>query len=219
MDDYMADIFDEVSEELKHDQLIKTWKKHSKLIVLLIAIIIISIISYQAYKSWNEKEIETISAQHFNALEKLENESYSKSKELFLKNSKQKNGYKILSLFGLAESNYKQGKFDEMILNYKTIYEDENIDLYYRYLSRMLSVIKDNSSSFDQQKMTLDPILNSPSKLQPLASELKVILLIKFDKIKEAKKALKKLLKRKDISFEQKNRLELISKIYNNDKL
>ena len=75
-----------------------------------------------------------------------------------------------------------------MILNYKTIYEDENIDLYYRYLSRMLSVIKDNSSSFDQQKVTLDPILNSPSKLQPLASELKVILLIKFDKIKEAKK-------------------------------
>ena len=215
----MADIFDEVSEELKRDQLIKTWKKHSKLIILLIAIIIISIISYQAYKSWNEKEIETISAQHFNALEKLENESYSKSKELFLKNSKQKNGYKTLSLFGLAESNYKQGNFDEMILNYRTIYEDENIDLYYRYLSRMLSVIKDNSSSFDQQKMTLDPILNSPSKLQPLASELKVILLIKFDKIKEAKKALKKLLKRKDISFEQKNRLELISKIYNNDKL
>ena len=219
MDDYMADIFDEVSEELKHDQLIKTWKKYSKLIVSLIAIIIMSIISYQAYKSWNEKEIETISAQHFNALEKLENESFSESMELFLKNSKQKNGYKILSLFGLAESNYKQGNFDEMILNYKTIYEDENIDLYYRYLSRMLSVIKDNSSSFDQQKVTLDPILNSPSKLQPLASELKVILLIKFDKIKEAKKALKSLLKRKDISFEQKNRLELISKIYNNDKL
>ena len=27
----MADIFDEVSEELKQDQLIKTWKKYSKL--------------------------------------------------------------------------------------------------------------------------------------------------------------------------------------------
>ena len=99
---YMADIFDEVSEELKHDQLIKTWKKYSKLIISFITIIIISIISYQAYKSWNEKEIETISAQHFNALEKLENESFSESMELFLKNSKQKNGYKILSLFGLV---------------------------------------------------------------------------------------------------------------------
>jgi len=29
----MADIFDEVSEELKQDQLIQIWKKYSKLII------------------------------------------------------------------------------------------------------------------------------------------------------------------------------------------
>ena len=48
----------------------------------------------------------------------------------------------MLSLFGLAESNYKNGKIDEMILNYKTIYDDESIDIYYRNLSRMLKCIK-----------------------------------------------------------------------------
>ena len=53
----MADIFDEVSEELKHDQLIKTWKKYSKLIITLILLIIISLVSYQAYISWNKKKI------------------------------------------------------------------------------------------------------------------------------------------------------------------
>ena len=58
----------------------------------------------------------------------------------------------MLSLFGLAETNYQNGKIDEMILNYKTIYDDESIDIYYRNLSRILSVLKDNSSSFDQQK-------------------------------------------------------------------
>ena len=36
----MADIFDEVSEELKQDQLIQTWKKYSKLIITLILIFI-----------------------------------------------------------------------------------------------------------------------------------------------------------------------------------
>ena len=35
----MADIFDEVSEELKHDQLIKTWKKYSKFIIITILFI------------------------------------------------------------------------------------------------------------------------------------------------------------------------------------
>ena len=101
-----------------------------------------------------------------------------------------------------------------MIINYKNIYDDESIDIFYRNLSRILSVLKDNKSSFDQQKLLLEPILNSPSKLQILAAELEVLLFIKFDKIKEAQTALNELLKRSDLSFEQKNRLEFINKIY-----
>ena len=214
----MADIFDEVSEELKQDQLIKLWKKYSKLIIILILFIIISLVSYQAYVIWNKKKIEAISNQYFQALEKLEDKKYSKSHSLFLNNSQNhKSGYSILSLFGLAETNYQNGKIDEMILNYKTIYDDESIDIFYRNLSRILSVLKDNSSSFDQQKLLLEPILRSPNMLQILAAELEVLLFIKFDKINEAKKALDVLLKRSDISFEQKNRLELINKIYKNN--
>ena len=215
----MADIFDEVSEELKNDQLIKTWKKYSKFIIAFVILLIISLISYQAFKNWNEKKIEAISKVYFEAIENLEDKNYSKSKELFLKNAENyEGGYKMLSLFGLAESNFKDGKIDEMILNYKTIYEDNSIDIYYRNLSRILSVIKDNSGSYNEQMLLLKPIINSPSKLQILAAELEVILLIKFNKIKEAQKAISNLLNRSDISFEQKNRLELINKIYKNNE-
>ena len=214
----MADIFDEVSEELKQDQLIKIWKKYSKLIISLILLIIISLVSYQAYITWKKKKIEVISEHFFQALEKLEDKNYSQSQSLFLNNLKNdKSGYSILSLFGLAESNYKSGKIDEMIFNYKSIYDDESIDIYYRNLARILSVLKDNSSSFEQQILKLEPILNSPSMLQVLAAELEIMLFIKFNKIKEAQKALNVLLNRSDISFEQKNRLELINKIYENN--
>ena len=214
----MADIFDEVSEELKQDQLVQFWKKYSKLIITIIFLIILSIVSYQAYIMWNKKKIEAISEQFFQALEKLEDKNYSESQNLFLNNSQSyKSGYNILSLFGLAEANYQSGKINEMLLNYKTIYDDESVDIYYRYLSRILSVLKDNSSSFDQQRLLLEPILKSPSILQVLAAELEVLLFIKFNKIKEAKKALNDLLKRSDISFEQKNRLELINRIYKNN--
>ena len=214
----MADIFDEVSEELKQDQLVQFWKKYSKLIITIIFLIILSIVSYQAYIMWNKKKIEAISEQFFQSLEKLEDKNYSESQNLFLNNSHNyKSGYNILFLFGLAEANYQSGKIDEMILNYKTIYDDESVDIYYRYLSRILSVLKDNSSSFDQQRLLLEPILKSPSILQVLAAELEVLLFIKFNKIKEAKKALNDLLKRSDISFEQKNRLELINRIYKNN--
>ena len=93
-------------------------------------------------------------------------------------------------------------------------YEDDNIDPYYRNLSRLLTVMKDDNSSFEHQLNILRPILNSPSKLQLLAAELEVILHIRSNNINEANTKLKKLLERSDISFEQKTRLELIKKIY-----
>ena len=45
----MADIFDEVSEELKQDRLIQIWKKYSKYIVSFFVITILSILSYQLF--------------------------------------------------------------------------------------------------------------------------------------------------------------------------
>ena len=211
----MADIFDEVSEELKQDRLIQIWKKYSKYIISFLFVTIISIFSYQLFIYWNKKKLEANSQQFFNAIDKLENKKYEESSRIFLKSSNEDNeGYRVLSLFGLAETNYKSGNINEMILNYKNIYEDTNVDLYYRDLSRLLSVMKDNVSTFDQQINILKPILNSPSKLQLLAAELEVMLYIKFENINEALVKLNNLLIRPGISLEQKSRLELIHKIY-----
>ena len=211
----MADIFDEVSEELKQDRLIQIWKKYSKYIISILFITIISIFSYQFFVYWNKKKLEANSQQFFNAIENLENKRYEESSKIFLKSSNEDNeGYRVLSLFGLAETNYKMGNINEMILNYKNIYEDTNVDLYHRDLSRLLSVMKDNISTFEKQINILKPILNSPSKLQLLAAELEVMLHIRFENINEALVKLNNLLKRSDISLEQKSRLELIHKIY-----
>ena len=214
----MADIFDEVSEELKQDQLKKIWQDYSKYIISVSIILFTSGLGYFFYDKWKIEKLEVSSSHFFSGLEKLEEKKFQSSLDYFSKGINQDNlGYKTLSLFGIAEANFKIGKIDEMILNYKDIYENPNIDIYYRDLSRLLSVMKDNKSSFENQKKILEPILNSPSKLQLLASELEILLLIRFDKIDKAKLSLTKLLKRSDISFEQKNRLDLINKVYNSN--
>ena len=211
----MADIFDEVSEELKQDRLVQIWKKNSKYIISLFLIVIILIISFQIFLNWSEKKLEVSSQQFFNALEKLEEKKYEESFKIFLKSSTEENeGYRVLSLFGLAETNYKKGNINEMSLNYKNIYEDTNIDIYYRDLSRILSVMKDNISTFDKQINILKPILNSPSKLQLLAAELEIMLYVRSGNLNDAYTKIKNLLKRPEISLEQKSRLELLNKIY-----
>ena len=214
----MADIFDEVSEELKQDQIKKIWHDYSKYIISISIILLASGLGYFFYDKWKIEKLEVSSSQFFSGLEKLEEKNFQSSLDYFSKGINQDNlGYKTLSLFGIAEANFKIGKIDEMILNYKDIYENPNIDIYYRDLSRLLSVMKDNKSSFEKQKQILEPILSSPSKLQLLAAELEILLLIRFDKINEAKLSLTELLKRSDISFEQKNRLDLINKVYNSN--
>ena len=212
---YMADIFDEVSEELKQDRLVQIWKKNSKYIISFFLIAVVLIISFQLFLNWSEKKLEVSSKQFFNALEKLEEKKYEESFKIFLKSSTEDNeGYRVLSLFGLAETNYKKGNIKEMSLNYENIYEDTNIDLYYRDLSRILSVMKDNIRTFDKQINILKPILNSPSKLQLLAAELEIMLYVRSGNLNGAYAKIKNLLKRPDISLEQKSRLELLNKIY-----
>tara|TARA_X000000950_G_scaffold244207_1_gene300185 strand:- start:1365 stop:2015 length:651 start_codon:yes stop_codon:yes gene_type:complete len=214
----MADIFDEVSEELKQDQLKKIWQDYSKYIISVLILLFVSGLGYFFYDKWKIEKLEVSSSQFFSGLEKLEEKNFQSSLGYFSKGINQENlGYKTLSLFGIAEANFKIGRIDEMILNYKDIYENPDIDIYYRDLSRLLSVMKDNKSSFEKQKQILEPILNSPSKLQLLAAELEILLLIRFDKVGEAKISLTKLLKRSDLSFEQQNRLDLINKVYNSN--
>ena len=211
----MADIFDEVSEELKQDQLIQLWKKYSKYIFSLLILLILSISSYQGYLIWNKKKMTSNSEQFFSGLEKLDSKKFQESTNIFLNSSiRTKNGYRVLSIFGLAHSNFKNGNISEMVLNYQSIYEDKNIGIYYQYLARMLSVMKDDNSSLDKLQDRLSPILNSPSKLQLLAAELEIILFIRFNKIDKALKSLESLLDRNDITSEQKNRLVLINKVY-----
>jgi len=214
----MADIFDEVSEELKQDQLIQFWKKYSKYFISIALVLIISFLGYFFYNQWKQKMLENSSSQYFSAIKKLENKEFESSLEDFSKGINENNrGYKILSLFGLAEANFKLGKINEMILNYETIYNNQDIDIYYRDLARLLTVMKNNTRPFDEQINILQPILNSPSKLQLLASELKILLMIKFNKIDDAKESIDQLLSRSEISSEQKNRLDLIRKVYSSN--
>jgi len=133
----MADIFDEVSEELKQDQLKQIWNKYSKYIISVAFILFISVLGYFFYDKWKLEKIEVSSSQFFSGIEKLEKKEFLSSIEIFSKNVDQAHqGYKTLSLFGIAEANFKIGKVDEMILNYKSIYENQNIDVYYRDLAR-----------------------------------------------------------------------------------
>ena len=83
----MADIFDEVSEDLRQEKITQVWKKYSKFIIGFIVFVIISILGYQGYFSWKKNQLIAQSEFFFKALDNLENNNTKNSMEYFIKNS------------------------------------------------------------------------------------------------------------------------------------
>ena len=64
----MADIFDEVSEELKQDQLKRIWNKYSKYIISVTFILFLSVLVYFFFDKWKLDKIEVTSYQFFSGI-------------------------------------------------------------------------------------------------------------------------------------------------------
>ena len=75
----MADIFDEVSEELKQDQIKKIWHDYSKYIISVSIILLASGLGYFFYDKWKIEKLEVSSSQFFSGLEKLEEKNFQSS--------------------------------------------------------------------------------------------------------------------------------------------
>ena len=87
----MADIFDEVSEELKQDQLKKIWQDYSKYIISVSIILFASGLGYFFYDKWKIEKLEVSSSYFFSGLEKLEEKNFQSSLDYFSKGINQDN--------------------------------------------------------------------------------------------------------------------------------
>ena len=213
----MADIFDEVTEELRQDQIKQIWKKYQKFIFGIILIILLTVGSYQGYVFFKNKKIDENSSLFINALSALEKKDYLEAEKLLLKlGSENQSGYFMLSLFVLADISLKKGNFELMEKYYETIINNKNFDKFYRDLALINLTINSKKIGKNKKIKDLQPILSSPSKLQPYAAELEVLYLFGAGKEKIGEEKLDLLLKRSDIKVNQKNRLRVIKRVFLN---
>ena len=213
----MADIFDEVTEELRQDQLKQFWYKYQRFIFGIIFIILLTVGSYQGYIFFKNKKIQENSNLFINALSELEKKNFSEAEKSLLKlNSENQSGYFMLSLFALADISLKKGNFQLMEKYYKSIIENKNFDKFYRDLALINLTINSKKMDKNIKLKELQPILTSPSKLQSYAAELEILYLFDVGKVNLAKDKLDKLLKRPDVKNNQKNRLSIIKRVFLN---
>ena len=211
----MADIFDEVSEDLRKDQYKQIWLKYKKIIISLISIFVLSIIAFKYIQHYQEKKKIEVATLYFDGLNEIKNKNYEKAEVIFKEIIKSADlGYTVLSYFKLAYINFNQKDFQSMERNYNKIINLDNINKSYKEYALFLKITNSPNISNDKKIALLKPILTSPGEFQPIASELEILYLIENKKFKNAKNKLEKLLKQKNISNNQKNRLNTINEIY-----
>ena len=211
----MADIFDEVSEDLRKDQYKQIWLKYKKIIISFISILILSVIAFKSIEYYQEKKKIELSNLYFNGLAEIKNQNYKKAEVIFKKITKNADtGYAILSYFKLANINLIKKDFKSMERNYDKIISIDNINTAYKDYALILKITNSPNIDNDNKIKLLKPFLTSPSEFQPIASELEILYLIENKKMRIAKNKLELLFKQKNISNNQKNRLNTINEIY-----
>ena len=211
----MADIFDEVSEDLRKDQYKQIWLKYKKIIISLVSIFVLSIIAFKYIQHYQEKKKIEVATLYFNGLNEIKNKNYDKAEDIFKEIIKGADlGYTVLSHFKLASIYLNKKDFQSMERNYNKIINLDKINKSYKEYALFLKITNSPNINNDKKIALLKPILTSPGEFQPIASELEILYLIENKKLENAKNKLEKLLKQKNISNNQKNRLNTINEIY-----
>ena len=211
----MADIFDEVSEDLRKDQYKQIWLKYKKVIISFISIFVLSVIAFKYIEYYQEKKKIEIATLYFDGLKEIENKNYDKAEVLFKEIINNADlGYTVLSYFKLANIKFNTKDFLSMERYYDKIISLNDINKAYKDYALILKISNSPNINNHNKVKSLKPFLTSPSEFQPIASELEILYLIENNKMKIAKSKLDILLKQKNISNNQKNRLSTIDEIY-----
>lgn len=218
----MNEIFREIEEDIRRDQMSKIWKKYgSWLLTIILAIILLTVILVWWRQQQENRQYERAII-YQNAQEIIASGNPLNAEDLLLSLIKEEGGYSMLARFELAALRVKSGKLETAINIYNGISEDQGV--YYPY--RQLSMIKHallliempeiNANDLSNMNKTLENSLKAPTPLALALSinEVQVLLHLKLGQILEAKQGIIRIIDNPNAPVNMRRRLtELLKTI------
>ena len=119
----MADIFDEVSEELKRDNMTEFWNTYKYAVYGVAGLLVVGIGSFSGYKEYITEVNKENSALFDKGVNQLQSGDVSALKQVIFEGEA---GYATLSAMKLAQYHIAQGRFVEASEALKPLMESEN---------------------------------------------------------------------------------------------
>ena len=163
----MADIFDEINEELKKDRMTALWQSYGKYVIAFVVAVVAGVSLTQGYSYYIQQRNASSANVFFNAIlsDDMTETLEAATKEL-------SEGYVLLAEFRLASELVKNDQVAEAEQHYLSIAARDDIQQIYRDIALLLSVMQAPQSTQASALQTrLNPLISSASPLKGLALE------------------------------------------------
>ena len=132
----MADIFDEVNEDLKRDQMQKLWSRFGKYVILVVSIVVLGVGGRQGYTTWQGHQAATAATAYHNALG-----TNDLKKALTAELDQLSPGYAMLAKFRIAAAQALAEDYAAAEKSYLALSTDPAVRQLYQQAALLLSVM------------------------------------------------------------------------------
>ena len=132
----MADIFDEIDEDLKRDQMQMLWARYGKIVMAVVAAIVLLVALRQGYTAWQTSQSEASASAYQQALK-----SGNVVAALEAGRGQLTDGYAMLAQFQIAAEQAATDDFTAAEASYLALASDASLDPLYQQAATLLSVM------------------------------------------------------------------------------
>ena len=132
----MADIFDEIDEDLKRDQMQMLWARYGKIVMAVVASIVLLVALRQGYTAWQTSQSEASASAYQQALK-----SEDVVAALEAGRGQLTDGYAMLAQFQIAAEQAAADDFTAAEVSYLALASDASLDPIYQQAATLLSVM------------------------------------------------------------------------------
>ncbi len=199
----MADIFDEIEEDLRRDRMTLLWQRYGNFILGFAILIVIGVAGNQGYDYWRESRAQAAGDAFFEAV--IANEPLDALNSI---STELPDGYKMLAKFRMAALQADNNDKTNAEESYLALSRDVAIDPFYRETALLLSVM--NAPEVVNKNELIERIsglAEFAGPLQGLALETTAGLYLKLDNPKKAISTLSRASELADISPSLRQRM------------
>ena len=207
----MADIFDEIDEDLKKDRAQQLWAQYGKYVIGICAVVILAVGGHQGYGIYSANQMKKAADIYHSALNADDVISSLNNNVDDLTD-----GYKMLARFQIAAAQASAGDHADAQASYSALAEDKGIAPLYRQFAQLLSVMNapaDTSAETLQDRLA--PLINAAGTWQGLALEQSASLDLQTGNINAAKTKLEQIVKLTEIPQSLRQRAQRMLDILN----